>query len=48
VTGHDFAVFPGGKGANQAFAAGRLAAGEVPVRMIGLVGGDSYGGWLSA
>jgi len=46
VTGHDFAVFPGGKGANQAFAAGRLAAGEMPVRMIGQVGGDSYGGWL--
>ena len=46
VTGQDFAVFPGGKGANQAFAAGRLAAGEFPVRMIGQVGGDSYGGWL--
>ncbi len=46
VTGHDFAVFPGGKGANQAFAAGRLAAGEMPVRMIGQVGGDTYGEWL--
>ncbi|MEO5770047.1 MAG: ribokinase [Polyangia bacterium] len=46
VTGHDFAVFPGGKGANQAFAAGRLAAGEMPVRMVGQVGGDAYGEWL--
>jgi ribokinase len=46
VTGHDFAVFPGGKGANQAFAAGRLAAGEMPVRMVGQVGSDSYGEWL--
>ncbi|MBC8132395.1 MAG: ribokinase [Deltaproteobacteria bacterium] len=46
VTGHDFAVFPGGKGANQAFAAGLLAAGDLPVRMIGQVGGDTYGEWL--
>jgi ribokinase len=46
VTGHDFAVFSGGKGANQAFAAGRLALPEVAVRMIGQVGNDSYGGWL--
>jgi ribokinase len=46
VTGHDFAVFPGGKGANQALCAGRLAAGEMPVRMVGQVGGDSYGEWL--
>jgi ribokinase len=46
VVGHDFAVFPGGKGANQALAAGLLAAGEMPVRMVGQVGGDTYGGWL--
>lgn len=46
VTGHDFAVFPGGKGANQAVAAGRLAGGELPVRMVGQVGGDAYGDWL--
>src|SRR6185295_6418495 len=46
VTGHDFVVLPGGKGANQAFAAGKLAAGEMPVRMVGQVGGDGYGGWL--
>lgn len=46
VTGQDFAVFPGGKGANQAFAAGRLSDGEIPVRMVGQVGGDAYGEWL--
>lgn len=46
VMGHDFAVFPGGKGANQAFAAGRLGSGELPVRMVGQVGGDAYGEWL--
>jgi ribokinase len=49
VTGHDFAVFSGGKGANQAFAAGRLAARAtpaIPVRMFGQVGNDTYGPWL--
>jgi ribokinase len=46
VTGHDFAVFPGGKGANQAFAVGRLAGGDMPVWMVGQVGGDAYGEWL--
>lgn len=46
VSGQDFAVFPGGKGANQAYACGRLAAGEMPVRMIGQVGADNYAQWL--
>jgi ribokinase len=46
VTGHDFAVFAGGKGANQALAAGRLGQGEMPVQMVGQVGGDAYGEWL--
>ncbi|HEY4188558.1 MAG TPA: ribokinase [Polyangia bacterium] len=46
VTGHDFLVFPGGKGANQAFAAARLAAGQLPVHMVGRVGNDAYGAWL--
>jgi ribokinase len=46
VTGHGFVVLPGGKGANQAFAAGKLAGGQLPVRMVGQVGGDAYGGWL--
>jgi ribokinase len=42
VTGRDFGTFPGGKGANQAVAAGRLGGAEV--RMIGKVGDDMYGG----
>lgn len=46
VTGADFTVFPGGKGANQAYAAARLAAGSLAVRMVGRVGDDAYGGWL--
>lgn len=46
VSGQDFAVFPGGKGANQAYACGRLAAGEMPVRMVGQVGADNYAPWL--
>jgi ribokinase len=43
LTGRDFAVFGGGKGANQAVAAARLGAA---VAMVGCVGGDAYGGWL--
>ena len=46
VTGQGFAVFSGGKGANQAFGAARLAMGQLPVRMVGRVGNDAYGGWL--
>jgi len=41
LTGRDFGAFPGGKGANQAVAAGRL--GGVKVRMLGKVGDDIYG-----
>jgi len=46
VTGQGFAVFSGGKGANQAYGVARLAAGQLPVRMVGRVGNDAYGAWL--
>jgi ribokinase len=40
VSGHAFAVFPGGKGANQACAAARLGG---DVAMVGCVGADGHG-----
>jgi ribokinase len=48
VPGHSFRMAPGGKGANQAFAAGRLGAGSVVVRMIGRVGQDLFADHLKA
>jgi ribokinase len=45
ITGTDFAVFPGGKGANQAVAAARLGG---RVAMIGRVGRDDHGRSLRA
>jgi ribokinase len=42
VRGHDFTTAPGGKGANQAVAAGRLASGDTRVAMIGHVGEDTF------
>lgn len=43
VVGDSFAVIPGGKGANQAYAAARLGGN---VAMVGQVGNDSHGAWL--
>src|SRR5690349_178748 len=43
VRGWDFATAPGGKGANQAVAAARLAGPGVEVAMIGRVGDDAFG-----
>src|SRR5437899_11664298 len=48
VLGRDFRMIPGGKGANQACAAGKLAGGAVAVRMIGRVGCDVFADHLSA
>lgn len=43
VLGNEFRIHPGGKGANQAVAVGRLG---YPVRMIGRLGDDSFGSQL--
>ncbi len=48
VLGRDFQMVPGGKGANQACAAGKLSAGAVAVRMIGRVGYDIFADHLKA
>ncbi len=48
VLGRNFQMLPGGKGANQACAAGRLAGDGTRVRMIGRVGQDLFGDHLKA
>ena len=45
ISGIDFQVHPGGKGANQAVAVGRLG---YPVSMIGRLGADAFGQQLKA
>jgi ribokinase len=48
VLGTDFTMVPGGKGANQAVAAGKLASSSAHVRMIGRVGKDLFADHLKA
>jgi len=48
ILGRDFRMIPGGKGANQAYAAAKLAGSETKVRMLGRVGADSFGSALKA
>jgi ribokinase len=43
IDGEGFARYPGGKGANQAYAAARLGGRAA---MVGLVGNDEPGSWL--
>src|SRR6476659_8394900 len=43
VLGDGFMTVPGGKGANQAVAAAKLASRDYPVHMIGRVGEDDFG-----
>ncbi|MGT2886993.1 ribokinase [Streptococcus didelphis] len=43
VFGRKFSMVPGGKGANQAVAVGRLSSNKDKVSMIGAVGNDSFG-----
>jgi ribokinase len=46
VRGAGFGTYPGGKGANQAVAAARLAPEAIGVHMVGRVGQDSFGASL--
>src|SRR5580704_12314935 len=48
IRGRNFRTIPGGKGANQAYAAAKLAGSDTAVRMIGRVGADSFGNALKA
>src|SRR5260370_5719677 len=48
VLGREVRMIPGGKGANQACAAGKLGAASVAVRMIGRVGYDVFADHLKA
>lgn len=46
ITGSDLQIHPGGKGANQAVAAGRMADASLEVRMLGCLGEDAAGAML--
>jgi ribokinase len=43
ILGNGFRTIPGGKGANQAYAAAKLARSGTLVKMIGRIGADSFG-----
>jgi ribokinase len=46
ITGSDLRIHPGGKGANQAVAAARMADASMDVTMLGAVGEDAAGDLL--
>ena len=48
ILGSELLTIAGGKGANQAVAAARIADGRVDVHLIGRVGGDDFGNALRA
>ncbi len=48
ILGHDFQMIPGGKGANQACAVGRLGGKTSSAHMIGRVGYDVFADHLKA
>lgn len=48
VLGKNFQMLPGGKGANQACACGKLSGGSVLTRMVGRVGYDLFADHLKA
>jgi ribokinase len=48
VLGRDFQMIPGGKGANQACAAGKLGGDSIAVKLIGRVGYDIFADHLKA
>ena len=48
ILGNGFRLVPGGKGANQACAAGKLAGGSLRTRMVGRVGYDVFADHLKA
>src|SRR5437762_13907597 len=43
IVGENFVTIPGGKGANQAVAAAKLARADTSVHLIGRVGEDDFG-----
>ena len=48
VLGRGFQMLPGGKGANQACAAGKIGGASVRTRMVGRIGLDVFGDHLKA